>query len=315
MNSFFTPVPKAKIPNKEALKLVFLDKLPKKVTAKQLANHLCTYEEAVCSFIDLCRGESKRGMLISLLFNPHRLDTRTCGAPSVVEAWGTKEGFRKGLSRMMSYDAHKGGLHPRYVMYHAIQVGVNGISCPTEFPPNVARDHFKSFGASRILDPCAGWGGRMIGAASLGAYYEGWEPSTRTFDGLNRLGTWLKKFETGFDFKLHCQPFEDAHVKGKFDLAYTSPPYYDTEHYAPDEATNSMNRYKTFDAWLEGFYLPMVDKALRASGRFCLNVGCRKYDLLSPLKEFGFREIPTRLGGRAGLGKKSEGKESFYLIQ
>ena len=58
----------------------------------------------------------------------------------------------------------------------------------------------------------------MIAVASIGGYYEGYEPASRTYEGLCRLGDWLKGFGTGFDFKVFCTPFEDAKVKGAFDL-------------------------------------------------------------------------------------------------
>ncbi len=71
----------------------------------------------------------------------------------------------------------------------------------------------------------------MIGAASIGAYYEACEPCKKTYDGLLKLGSFLKNFDTGFDYKIHNIPFEDFNTNEKYDLSFTSPPYYDTEHY------------------------------------------------------------------------------------
>ena len=37
-----------------------------------------------------------------------------------------------------------------------------------------------------------------------------------------------------------------------------------------DEETNSCNRYKDFDSWCSGFYIPMVEKACEVSKVFIL---------------------------------------------
>ena len=156
----------------------------------------------------------------------------------------------------------------------------------------------------------------MIGAASVGAFYHGFEPSTKTYAGLLKLGEFLKSFETGFDFKIENLPFEDANLSGSYDFALTSPPYYDTEIYS-DESTNSCNRYQTFEQWRDGFYLPMIRKTLDHTKAFVLNVGSRGYDLKGILtKNFaGVTETKSRLSGSGGLGRKDNGKESFYLVK
>ena len=156
----------------------------------------------------------------------------------------------------------------------------------------------------------------MIGAASVGAYYHGFEPAQKTYFGLLKLGDFLKSFENGFDYKIENIPFEDSDIARMYDIALTSPPYYDTEIYS-QEQTNSCNRYSTFDDWISKFYYPMIEKTIGVSTCFVINVGSRGYDLKSKLLQLypETKEIKSKLSGGGGLGREATGKESFYLVK
>ena len=286
-----------------------------KMTGKRLVRMLYSEFEAVFDFLLLCKG-ARRGEKISLLFNPHRLEIPGIEKRSWVEAFNNHPTQADGLARACLSRLSTGqGKETRQLLYGIMAMNVNKAFYPFEFPPFIARRHFQSFQARSILDPCAGWGGRMIGAASVGAYYEAWEPSTKTYKGLVKLGEWLKGFETGFDFLVHHQPFEDGTVAREFDLAYASPPYFNTERYS-DEPTDSANRYPTFDLWVERFYLPMIYKALeRSKGGLVINIGCRRYDLRTPLNCFRVRQLPSLMTSKGGLGRRRTGGEAFFHIQ
>ena len=257
----------------------------------------------------------------SLLFNPHRLSTRTASSKhSIFDAIGY-ESFISGLARAVVWKNKKVG----DLLYQVIQLGINGIQYANEFPPHVARDIYREYGISaehKILDPCAGWGGRMIGASTVVDCYDCYEPSTQTLNGLKELSGFIKKLSGTFSANIYGVPFEDADLPSNYyDIALTSPPYYDTEIYS-DELTNSLNRYTTFDDWVKGFYYPLISKtmdALKKGGVFVLNIGSRKYPL-NELLLSGFSdkyEITRKhnyLSGIAGLGREGEG-EMFYEIR
>lgn len=280
------------------------------ITDRELADILQPRTEAVIEFARLCRGQNA-GQRISLCFNEHRLSTPTIMSESITAAL-QRPTFARGLARALAF---KDGL-VRDLLYQVLQLGINGIQYVNEFPPHVARDIYCSFNARRVLDPCAGWGGRMIGAAAVGAFYHGFEPSTRTFDGLNRLGEFLKTFETGFDYKIECLPFEDAVVAETYDLALTSPPYFDTERYS-DEPTNAGVRYLTFDDFATGFFIPMIKKAVAATKNgLILNIGSRRYPLRDVVQASGFNVtlLDSGLSGKGGMGKGCAVGEEFFHI-
>lgn len=279
------------------------------ITSEKLVGLMYSKFEAIIDYSRLCNG-LKTGEKISMVFNHHRYSTQTKSSKSIVDAFKDKN-FLSGLSRAILFKEGK----VKELLYQVLQLGINGIQYVNEFSPIISRDYCLLRSAKRVLDPCAGWGGRMIGVASTGGYYHGFEPSTETYKGLVELGNFLKQFHNGFDFKIENLPFEDSIISESYDLALTSPPYYDTEIYS-DEETNSCNRYKTFESWCEGFYLPMLEKAYKHSDCFIVNVGSRKYDLKKVmLDRFPTTiEINSKLSGKGGLGKTENGKEAFYIV-
>ena len=157
----------------------------------------------------------------------------------------------------------------------------------------------------------------MIGCASLpNSRYVGCEPSTKTYEGLVKLGEWLKEKNPTFDLEIHHKPYEEFQTDEKFDIALTSPPYYDTEEYS-DEETNSLNKFKTFDEWVEGFFKPLVLKTMermKEGACFILDIGDRRYPLSKIAKKicdengYCFERVNDYLSGNG------ENKEKFYCI-
>lgn len=292
--------------------------------------HLFVNEvSAVEEFYKLCHGINS-GKTISLLFNPHRLNivtehtiNRISNPMSIYESLsdeGNEIHIEKidGLARLYLYNLEQGVTNP---FYATIQRGYNGVTYVNEFPPYVARQIIQRYANTskhiNVLDPCGGWGGRMIGCASIpNTRYVCCEPCTETYSGLVKLGVWLNTLQPSFNFEIRQTPYEDFQTDEKFDIALTSPPYYDTEKYS-SELTNSLNRYSTFDTWVDGFYKPLILNTvsrLRDSASFILNIGDRKYPLSDTLfkicEENGLyvERITDYLSGNG------ENKEKFYRI-
>ena len=99
-------------------------------------------------------------------------------------------------------------------------------------------------------------------------------------------------------------PFEDTALEaGAYDIAITSPPYFDVEQYHGEQQSHV--RYPKYDLWRDGFYRQLIAKVyyyLRDGGTFILQVGSQSYPLLEDGKkiaaEVGFRLLDVRpLGG------------------
>ena len=277
------------------------------------------YKELV-EYVDLCSGLASC-QKTSLLFNPHRLDTKTKNSKYSIYGALQDCAFVSGLARATLF---KKGLVSE-LLYQTIQLGVNGIQYCNEFPPAVARDLCKQFNIhsdSIVLDPCAGWGGRMLGVSTISNYYEAYEPSTLTVTGLRQLAKFIRQFRPQFDAVIHHGCFEDAEIDNdKYDFAITSPPYYDTEEYSSED-TNSMNRYANFHKWVNQFYIPLIANTMRAlkpGCTFVLSIGSRRYPLNSILIDTFGGQYHIRQGkgkglsGLSGMGKSGEG-EVLYLV-
>ncbi len=96
-----------------------------------------------------------------------------------------------------------------------------------------------------VLDPCCGFGGRLLGFKSKypNGIYIGCEPNIETFNELQEL----VKNANWNDVKIYNCKFEDFNSDIKFDLIFTSIPYYDLETYS-----NSVS-YSSFDEWKDTF--------------------------------------------------------------
>jgi hypothetical protein len=122
-----------------------------------------------------------------------------------------------------------------------------------------------------IYDPCAGYGGRCLGALSAfgdqPARYLGTDPNSTNWIEPNRsrydeladfyrvavgqkyLAS-VEVFQRGSE-EIHQFP-EFNRYRNKIDLIFTSPPYFCAEIYC-NEATQSAIKFKTYPDWRDGF--------------------------------------------------------------
>ena len=127
------------------------------------------------------------------------------------------------------------------------------------FRLTIAKYIIDKFKSKHILDPCAGWGDRLI--ASLACEvdsYIGFDPNSKLFKGYNKI---CKTFNEKSNVKLICKPFENAESnleKDKYDLVFTCPPYFDLEIYDEFDKKQSINKYPLLDSWINEFLFPML---------------------------------------------------------
>jgi hypothetical protein len=124
-----------------------------------------------------------------------------------------------------------------------------------------------------LFDPCAGWGGRMLGTVSAGWHYIACEPNIETYNNLRTLIDFL-----GIDsyVTLHNIPAEEFDYKsleGKVDIVLTSPPYFNLEVYT-DSTNQSYHKHNTYDAWVNNWLEPLITNCvhmLKNDGLSCWN--------------------------------------------
>jgi len=127
------------------------------------------------------------------------------------------------------------------------------------FRPTIMAGLIDKFGAKCVLDPCSGWGDRLIGSLAKGVdHYVGTDPNTKLAPKYQEMINMLK---SNTEAHMICAPFEEAELPNlPYDLVCTSPPYFDLEVYS-DEPNQSINKFSSFDNWYTNFLMVMVKKA------------------------------------------------------
>jgi hypothetical protein len=209
--------------------------------------------------------------------------------PSFVELWNApnSELATELLSRDDPHEA-KWQLSRRY-----------GYKLATTFMPQYARSIYEYFDAKSVLDPCAGWGDRLVAAdcATGVTRYVGFDPNIRLKDGYTKMmelcGHSLESCSPEYvkytnDFEVRFQPFEVGAASiptASFDFAFTSPPYFDYEVY-----TESNPKYRN---WIREFYTPLFVETARLlvpGAFFAIHVGDTS---AGTIKRFLFYEVET----------------------
>jgi hypothetical protein len=163
-----------------------------------------------------------------------------------------------------------------------IQVAVN-------FPPMIAKylyekytKHCKDQKVINLYDPSAGWGGRIVGAMTVlddrHINYIGTDPNTDNFIpelGITRyeyLANFVNNSLMRYGYEPHSyQVFQLGSevigsdprfkkYKGKLDLVFTSPPYFNREGYSDDD-TQSLKKFPVYEDWRKGFLEPTLKTA------------------------------------------------------
>ncbi len=272
----------------EEIKQDIIENWNPKQDLKEYIKDIIDIPTAKYQFNRLCQGY-KDGYNISLLFNPHRLTTPTLKSKDIFYGILNDKKYRENFARFLIEVQKKCTTQNNYYKY--IGLGSAGYQYVNEFQPYLARNIYKKYckDGDKILNPCAGWGGRLIGLASCmfnNIEYVETDPSKETFKGLTELKDFLK---LGDNFKQYNLPFEDLKLKENyFDFVFTSPPYFDTEKYSEDEE-QSYIKNSNYEEWRDNFLYVMIDKILFSmkKGATCmLNVGNKRYPCSKDIKEY-----------------------------
>jgi len=162
------------------------------------------------------------------------------------------------------------------------------------FKPTAAFELYRRFlgrcERPTVWDPSCGFGARLLGfvAACPDGRYVGTEPANQTFSELCSFADELTRSELfSGTIDLRQETSEDVRFdeKERFDLVFTSPPYFLKEKYF-DEPNQCWRRYGSMDDWREGFIVPTMRTAvahLAPGGHVVMNVdnACRESFLLS----------------------------------
>lgn len=193
-----------------------------------------------------------------------------------------------------------------------------GLPKSTMYRPQMAK--MITAGHDVVLDPCAGWGGRMLGTVSNGAHYIAFEPNTETYSNLKNLAKFLEiesQVTLICDSALEMKSYNLPEVT----CVLTSPPYFNLEVYTHEES-QSINDCLTYSDWENKFLFPLIQLCigkLSLNGVSCWNVAkVGKYDMWQSVrsahaqlnyhesKEFAVQSSARQVNQSANKSKKSK---------
>lgn len=176
--------------------------------------------------------------------------------------------------------------------------------------PSVARYIFSKFKAKDILDPCAGWGSRLVAAMSLpDTMYTGIDTNIDLLPYysflINKLGAkertkMIWEDAVNVDFSLL-----------KYDFVFTSPPYYNLELY------NHMPDYPSRKDFNNNFWFPLLRKLVKniaIGGVIALNIPAQMYQDTVPILGEADESVPMYKSQKQYKREKPDNHiESIYI--
>lgn len=176
------------------------------------------------------------------------------------------------------------------------------------FKPIIARNLFKALGVKKVVDPCAGFGGRCLGAMSLGIDYVGIDTNTNLkqyYDAMLELCHSESKVELYYE---DSAKFD--YSKLDYDCVFTSPPYYKREIY------NGMPEYISENDFTEKFLKPLLKNSfqnLKTGGHYALNIPISMFETVKSILGEPNSEIPLFMKKRTGAKNGEQYKEYIYV--
>lgn len=154
------------------------------------------------------------------------------------------------------------------------------------FKSTTAKYLYKKYGATKVLDPTAGWGGRMLGAWALGIDYTGIDTNTNMKSAYEDMISYLENYDSNAldsffetDKSNLSMIWESAldvdFSKIEYDFVLTSPPYVNLEIY------EHMTPWDSDKHFYEEFFIPLWQKCIdhiQPGGKVCFNISPKMYD-------------------------------------
>ena len=125
------------------------------------------------------------------------------------------------------------------------------------------------YNGTHLLDPTAGWGGRLLGARSLNAEYTGIDTNINLKPGYDKM---IEKFGGNMIWG-SCLDVDFSTID--YDIVITSPPYINLEKYSHMPLFGSKENY------YKEFLIPLINKSkqhIKRNGKVIINISDYMYD-------------------------------------
>jgi hypothetical protein len=261
----------------------------------------------------------REGMKLLEHFQPHFWETESAAGQSIAKNWTDTALMEKAIERTKKHykKIYKSEIRRNLAFFSKAPL-------PTMYRPSITKSIVQKYNASKVLDCCVGWGGRMIGTLSLpNTHYTGIEPYSKTFYGLLNIANFIK---TNRATLIHA-PAErilPTLPSNHYDLVITSPPYFTLEVYT-HESSQSVKTYPKWNDWVNEFLDPLIRECLRTLTQTGISAWSVKnmklYDLQDEVfrihEKYGFHHFATEgmTAPRRNQGEKAIITEETFLFR
>jgi hypothetical protein len=177
------------------------------------------------------------------------------------------------------------------------------------FRPIIAKALYCKFNPKTILDPSCGFGGRCLAAMSMNINYIGIDTNRLLKPLYNKM---VKTFPSDSQVKILIKDSSKVNYSQfKYDMVFTSPPYYNLEVYP------YMTEYSSHEDYNDKFFYPMLTKSyesLQSGGVYALNIPHNQYPYAKEKLGKAEKTIKLSIGVRNQSGSKVGAKEYGELI-
>jgi hypothetical protein len=258
-----------------------------KVKASTLSNY-GTFNEEYVGFGNLYMTADE----VNQLNNDGYLNsTQISNLGDIVESSTSEAGTVTEYKYLIRWYDKTDGIFPKILQVFRLSCGQPAVNFPALTAKWIYENYTKHIDTDEplhIYDSSSGWGGRILGAMSSRKkiHYVGTDPNPDNFldeEGISRYEYMAKfyndncvddfsdKLTSFFDVEKQgntYELFQDGSelisnnpkfqkYKGKLDISFTSPPYFNREQYSQDE-TQSFKAYGEYEDWRDNFLRPTL---------------------------------------------------------
>lgn len=218
-------------------------------------------------------------------------DTQLSNIDRIESEWTSEAGTTQNYAYQIRWYEKDQGIFPKILQVFRLSCGQPAVNFPALTAKWIYENYTKHIDTDEplhIYDSSSGWGGRILGAMSSRKkiHYVGTDPNPDNFldeEGISRYEYMAKfyndncvdnfsdKLTTFFDVTPQgntYELFQDGSelisnnpkfqkYKGKLDISFTSPPYFNREQYSQDEK-QSFKAYGEYEDWRDNFLKPTL---------------------------------------------------------
>lgn len=225
---------------------------------------------------------------------------------TIYDYWLNKDSWTKLLEDTKK--RNRGGKSLASNIYECFRINTGSI---VMFKATTAKYIYKKYCATKVLDPCAGWGGRMLGAWSLGIDYTGIDTNTNMKPAYDSMITYLNSYPSLFKSKLNIEwnsCLEVDYSSIDYDFVLTSPPYINMELY------ENMYGWDSRESFYKDFLIPLwvkCKKSINSKGKIAFNISPKMYE---EAISFGLAECSIEENLLQQLGQYKKKKQDKIYI-